>query len=60
MGTEEQTENGGGVATANDTLTITDNRTGKTYEVPVEDGTIRATALAGHQGQRERLRGHVL
>src|SRR4051812_28927055 len=45
MGTEEQTENGGGVATANETLTITDNRTGKTYEVPVEDGTIRATAL---------------
>jgi citrate synthase len=45
MGTEEQTENGGGVATASDTLTITDNRTGKTYEVPVEDGTIRATAL---------------
>ncbi|WP_245971801.1 citrate synthase [Solirubrobacter pauli] len=33
------------MATANDTLTITDNRTGKTYEVPVEDGTIRATAL---------------
>jgi citrate synthase len=28
-----------------DTLTITDNRTGKTYEVAVEDGTIRATAL---------------
>src|SRR6187431_2923586 len=45
MGTEEQTENGGGVATANDTLTITDNRTGKTYEVPIEDGTIRAMAL---------------
>jgi citrate synthase len=45
MGTEEQAENGGGVATASDTLTITDNRTGKTYEVPVEDGTIRATAL---------------
>src|ERR671933_1627203 len=45
MGTEEQTTNGGGVATAEDTLTITDNRTGKTYEVPVEDGTIRATAL---------------
>src|SRR5690242_16881445 len=44
MGTEEQTETGG-VATASDTLTITDNRTGKTYEVPVEDGTIRATAL---------------
>src|SRR6266513_74103 len=45
MGTEEESTNGGGVATASDTLTITDNRTGKTYEVPVEDGTIRATAL---------------
>src|SRR3954452_1419416 len=45
MGTEEQTENGGGVATASDSLTITDNRTGKTYEVPVEDGTIRSMAL---------------
>ena len=29
-----------------DTLTITDNRTGKQYEVPIEDGSIRATALA--------------
>jgi citrate synthase len=28
-----------------DTLTITDNRTGKRYEVPIEDGAIRATAL---------------
>jgi citrate synthase len=28
-----------------ETLTITDNRTGKTYEVPIEDGTIRATEL---------------
>src|SRR3954454_7719437 len=45
MATEEQTSNGGGVATAADSLTITDNRTGKTYEVPVEDGTIRALAL---------------
>src|ERR671921_832758 len=45
MGTEEQTENAGGVATASDSLTITDNRTGKTYEVPLEDGTVRATAL---------------
>src|SRR5919202_3106418 len=44
MGTEEQTV-GGGVATAADTLTITDNRTGRTYEVPVEDGTVRATSL---------------
>ncbi|MFN8091795.1 MAG: citrate synthase [Vicinamibacteria bacterium] len=28
-----------------DTLTITDNRTGKTYEVPVQDGTIKAIDL---------------
>jgi len=28
-----------------DTLTITDNRTGKTYEVPVQDGTIKAMDL---------------
>ncbi len=27
------------------TITITDNRSGKAYEVPIEDGTIRATAL---------------
>src|SRR5690349_20138441 len=45
VGTEEQSENGGGVATASDSLTITDNRTGKSYEVPIEDGTVRATAL---------------
>src|SRR5690348_18361107 len=45
MGTEEQTADGGGTATASDSLTITDNRTGKSYEVPIEDGTVRATAL---------------
>src|SRR5262245_47587791 len=28
-----------------ETLTITDNRTGKTYELPIQDGTIRATDL---------------
>ena len=28
-----------------DTLTITDNRTGKTYEVPIQDGTIKAIDL---------------
>lgn len=28
-----------------DSLTITDNRTGKTYEVPIEDNTIRALDL---------------
>ncbi len=30
---------------AQQTLTITDNRTGKTYEVPIADGTIRSTDL---------------
>jgi len=45
MGTEEQTMSGDGVATASETLSITDNRTGRTYEVPIEDGTIRALAL---------------
>ncbi|MBP1687783.1 MAG: gltA [Deltaproteobacteria bacterium] len=29
----------------NDSLTITDNRTGKTYEIPITDGTIRAMDL---------------
>ncbi len=28
-----------------DTLTITDNRTGSSYEIPIEDGSIRATDL---------------
>jgi citrate synthase len=41
----EQTGNDGGVATSSETLTITDNRTGKSYEVPIEDETIRATEL---------------
>jgi citrate synthase len=41
---EEQTqgENGGGVATAQDTLSVTDNRTGETYEVEINDGTVKA------------------
>ena len=30
---------------AKDTLSITDNRTGKTYEIPIENGTIRAADL---------------
>ncbi len=28
-----------------DSLSITDNRTGKTYEIPVEDGAVRAADL---------------
>ncbi|HEU4700192.1 MAG TPA: citrate synthase [Gemmatimonadales bacterium] len=30
---------------ANDTLTVTDNRTGKSYDLPITDGTIRAIDL---------------
>ncbi len=45
MTTQTQQQDGAGAATGNDTLTITDNRTGKQYEVPIEDGTIRATEL---------------
>src|SRR3954451_2957829 len=28
-----------------DTISVTDNRTGKTYELPIQDGTIRAMDL---------------
>ena len=47
MATEEQTEeDGGGVATAgDDTLTVTDNRTGKSYELEITDDTVRAMDL---------------
>jgi citrate synthase len=31
--------------TGQNTLTVTDNRTGRTYEIPIEDGAIRANAL---------------
>jgi citrate synthase len=38
-----QSENGGvGTAGAEDSLTVTDNRTGQTYELPISDGTVRA------------------
>src|SRR3954465_9411567 len=39
---QEQGENGGGVATAQDTLSVTDNRTGESYEMEITDGTVRA------------------
>jgi citrate synthase len=45
MTTETQKQDGAGVGDKGDTLTITDNRTGKEYEVSIEDGTIRATEL---------------
>jgi citrate synthase len=40
-----QPQDNGGVATSGGSLTVTDNRTGKQYEIPIEDGTIRATEL---------------
>jgi citrate synthase len=41
---EEQTqrEDGGGVVTAKNSLSVTDNRTGETYDVEISDGTVRA------------------
>jgi citrate synthase len=46
MGTEAQTRNATtDGAQAPDTLTVTDNRTGRTYELPVTDGTVRAMDL---------------
>ena len=41
----EQQDGGGGVAGASETLTVTDNRTGKSYELPINDGTVRAMDL---------------
>ena len=41
---------------AKDTLTITDNRTGKSYELPIEHGAIRADGPAADQGRLRRLR----
>src|ERR1700730_14037285 len=45
MTTEAEQHDGAGVATGRETVTITDNRTGTQYEIPIEDETIRATEL---------------
>jgi citrate synthase len=48
MAAEQETAHDGGVATADaakDTLTVTDNRTGETYELEITDGTVRAMDL---------------
>ena len=49
MASEQQTsQDGGGVATAEqaqDTLTVTDNRTGRSYELEIIDGTVRGLDL---------------
>jgi citrate synthase len=48
MATEHQTTDASaenGVVGGAETLSVTDNRTGKTYELPVTDGTVRAMDL---------------
>src|SRR4051794_26620303 len=42
---QTQSENGGGGATAKDSLSITDNRTGETYEIEIENETIKTMDL---------------
>ncbi|MBA3509889.1 MAG: citrate (Si)-synthase, partial [Thermoleophilaceae bacterium] len=41
---EESTQESedGSVAGAQESLTVTDNRTGETYEMPISDGTVKA------------------
>ena len=43
--TQRQGSSSGNGAGPQDTLTVTDNRTGTTYELPVTDGTVRAMDL---------------
>jgi citrate synthase len=48
MSTETETKAQGAdgeVAQGGDTLSVTDNRTGRQYEVPIDDGTVRAMAF---------------
>jgi citrate synthase len=48
MATEQQTTDASaenGVVSGTETLTVTDNRTGKTYELPISDGTVRGMDL---------------
>ncbi len=45
MSTETQAGENGVTGTSGDTLTVTDNRTGETYELPITDGTIRGVDL---------------
>ena len=41
----QQPVSGGDATPAKQTLTVTDNRTGTAYELPIEDGTVRALDL---------------
>ena len=47
MATEQQTKDAAadGATAGSDSLTVTDNRTGQTYELPIVDGTVRGMDL---------------
>ena len=45
MSTTESSSEATRVAEARDTLTVTDNRTGRTYELPIADDTVKAMDL---------------
>ncbi|WP_217914605.1 citrate synthase [Miltoncostaea marina] len=45
MTTQQPTATTDAPGSGNETLTIVDNRTGQSYELPITDGTIRATEL---------------
>ena len=60
MTTETKQRNGADAGTGGDRLIVTDSRTGKQYEFPIEDGTIRATELRKIKVDRGRLRPAVL
>ena len=53
--TEQPQADASAVVSLADTLTIIDNRTGKQYEVPIEDGTIRATELRNMKTDEDGL-----
>ena len=55
--------------TGDQSLTVHDNRTGKDYQIPIDDGYIKAADLgqikdrrghAGHRDVRPRVREHRL
>jgi citrate synthase len=47
MATKQETQSpaADGASPGSESLTVTDNRTGRTYELPIEDGTVRAMDL---------------
>ena len=54
--TETRQQAADGEVGGDETLTVTDNRTGQTYEIADQDGTIRGDRPPPDQGRRRRLR----